>query len=123
MTAPHPSPDKPLTPQHAWQPFTPRGVAAFGSATLTRTFSQRRGAIRQCADRFSETDGIQVTLRFDVDTTGSVRAVALTPASAAGSPLGGCLLGVARGTRFGPLPRPMSFSIPIVVRRGGSPAP
>lgn len=37
MTAPHPSPDKPLTPQHAWQPFTPRGVAAFGSATLTRT--------------------------------------------------------------------------------------
>lgn len=29
-------PDKPLTPQHAWQPFTPRGVAAFGLATTNR---------------------------------------------------------------------------------------
>src|SRR4051812_45144341 len=30
------SPDKPLMPRHAWQPFTPRGVAAFAGATLTR---------------------------------------------------------------------------------------
>lgn len=89
------------------------------AATLTRTFSQRRGAIRQCADRFSETDGVQVTLRFDVDPSGSVRSAGLTPASTAGTPLGSCLLGVARGTRFGTLPRPISFSIPIVVRRGG----
>jgi hypothetical protein len=29
-------PDKPLTPREAWQPFTPRGVAAFANATLTR---------------------------------------------------------------------------------------
>lgn len=38
MTAPQPTPDKPLTPAHAWQPFTPRGVAAFGLATFTRVF-------------------------------------------------------------------------------------
>lgn len=36
MSAPNKLPDKPLTPQHAWQPFTPRGVAAFGPATFTR---------------------------------------------------------------------------------------
>jgi hypothetical protein len=36
VAAPPKAPDKPLTPQHAWQPFTPRGVAAFGVATLTR---------------------------------------------------------------------------------------
>lgn len=29
-------PDKPLTPREAWQPFTPRGAAAFANATLTR---------------------------------------------------------------------------------------
>ncbi len=28
--------DKPITPAHAWQPFTPRGIAAFAHATLTR---------------------------------------------------------------------------------------
>lgn len=28
--------DKPLTPRQAWQPFTPRGVAAFAQASLTR---------------------------------------------------------------------------------------
>ena len=38
MTAPKKTLDKPLTPQHAWQPFTPRGVAAFGLATFTRVF-------------------------------------------------------------------------------------
>lgn len=38
MSAPKKSPDKPLTPAHAWQPFTPRGVAAFGLATFTRVF-------------------------------------------------------------------------------------
>lgn len=31
-------PDKPLTPRHAWQPFTPRGVAAFANATSLRVF-------------------------------------------------------------------------------------
>jgi hypothetical protein len=30
------APDKPLTPRHAWQPFTPRGVAAFSHATSLR---------------------------------------------------------------------------------------
>ncbi len=38
MSAPKNLPDKPLTPQHAWQPFTPRGVAAFGLATFPRVF-------------------------------------------------------------------------------------
>lgn len=36
MSAPQKTPDKPLVPRHAWQPFTPRGVAAFALATLTR---------------------------------------------------------------------------------------
>lgn len=36
MSAPQPKPDKPLTPRQAWQPLTPRGVAAFAFATLTR---------------------------------------------------------------------------------------
>jgi hypothetical protein len=38
LSAPKKIPDKPLTPPHAWQPFTPRGVAAFGLATFTRVF-------------------------------------------------------------------------------------
>jgi len=100
---------------------TERGPAPrseVSAATLTGAFSRRRGAVRQCADRFSQTDSLQVTLRFDVEASGSVRGVNLAPASTAGTPLGGCLLAVARGTHFGALPRPMSFSIPVTVRRG-----
>ena len=36
VSSQQPKPEKPLTPREAWQPFTPRGVAAFGSTTLTR---------------------------------------------------------------------------------------
>lgn len=36
MTASQPLPDKPLTPRHAWQPFTPRGIAAFGVSSFAR---------------------------------------------------------------------------------------
>jgi hypothetical protein len=36
VSAPQKLPDKPLTPRHAWQPFTPRGVAAFADATPLR---------------------------------------------------------------------------------------
>ncbi|MCB9662307.1 MAG: serine/threonine protein kinase [Sandaracinaceae bacterium] len=101
----------------------PQPRAEVTAATLTRTFSQRRGAIRQCADRHSEIERVQVTFRFDVDESGHVRGVDLSPASTAGTPLGACLLGVARGTRFGPLPRAASFSIPVAVRRGGDETP
>ncbi len=36
MSSPPTKSDKPLTPRHAWLPLTPRGVAAFAYATLTR---------------------------------------------------------------------------------------
>jgi hypothetical protein len=36
VSEPQKLPDKPLTPRHAWQPFTPRGVAAFANATSLR---------------------------------------------------------------------------------------
>lgn len=36
MSSPGKKADKPLTPRQAWQPFTPRGIAAFAAATLTR---------------------------------------------------------------------------------------
>ncbi len=36
MSSSQQRPDKPLTPREAWQPFTPRGVAAFANGTLTR---------------------------------------------------------------------------------------
>jgi hypothetical protein len=36
VSSPQNKSDKPLTPRHAWQPLTPRGVAAFAHATSTR---------------------------------------------------------------------------------------
>jgi hypothetical protein len=36
VSSPQKKPDRPLTPRHAWQPLTPRGVAAFAQATTRR---------------------------------------------------------------------------------------
>ena len=38
VSSPQTISDKPLTPRHAWQPLTPRGVAAFAPASFTRLF-------------------------------------------------------------------------------------
>ena len=38
MSSPLQENEPPLTPRHAWQPFTPRGVAAFAHATVSRLF-------------------------------------------------------------------------------------
>ncbi|HWN96217.1 MAG TPA: hypothetical protein VNT99_14370, partial [Methylomirabilota bacterium] len=43
MSSPQQRTDKPLTPREAWQPFTPRGVAAFANATATRVVLAQLG--------------------------------------------------------------------------------
>ncbi|HEY3497294.1 MAG TPA: TonB family protein, partial [Polyangiaceae bacterium] len=57
-----------------------------------------------------------MTIRFDVDAGGNVKSASLVPSSLGATPLGQCVLGVARGTSFGPQPEPVAFSIPIVTR-------
>jgi serine/threonine-protein kinase len=58
----------------------------------------------------------EVSVRFHIDRAGKVTQAELFPEALAGTPLGGCLLTVARGTRFGAQAEPVVVRIPITVR-------
>jgi hypothetical protein len=88
-------------------------------ASLSRTFQKQRGKIESCfASHVKEVDGRpEVSIRFTVAETGHVSSAQLSPASLSGTPVGQCLLGVARATEFGPLGEALTFTIPITARR------
>lgn len=88
---------------------------------LTRVFSKQMGKVQDCFEKHSgDTDGTtELSLRFRVDTDGRVADAELVPASLGSTPLGGCLLGIARATRFGALEQPMTFRVPLRARVKG----
>jgi serine/threonine-protein kinase len=97
----------------------PRPGGDASGSTLTAAFQKQRGRVEACF-RAQPSDAAaqpQVTIRFQIEASGAVRSADLSPASLAGSPLGACILGVARGTRFPAGEAPVSFTIPITARK------
>ena len=101
----------------------PGDVAAAGAkpdaAMLSRKVQQRRGGIEACfVEHVKDVDGRpEVSVRFKVNPSGHVDSADLVPGALNTTPLGQCLVGVARGIDFGPQPEPVSFTIPITARR------
>ena len=58
-----------------------------------------------------------MSIRLRIDREGRVESAEIVPEVLSRSALGACLLHTARQTRFGPQPAPLSFRIPITVRR------
>jgi serine/threonine-protein kinase len=85
----------------------PRGLAA--------PFHRRRAEVVACFRTHGGAD-TQITVVFSIDESGRVIAARAQPSSLASTPLGTCVLGIARSTRFSPQPRPVEFSIPLSVR-------
>ncbi|HVY30618.1 MAG TPA: protein kinase [Polyangiaceae bacterium] len=95
-------------------------VEASSGSTITAAFQKQRGRIEGCfRQNAADTATPQLTIRFQVETNGSVRAAELSPASVAGTPLGACLRSVAQSTRFPASEAPVSFTIPITARKTG----
>jgi serine/threonine protein kinase len=93
--------------------------APASGSSITAAFQRQRGRVEACF-RTHASDGEQqpqVTVRFQVDPSGTVRSAELQPASLNGSALGGCILGIARSTRFPVSEGPVTFSIPITARK------
>ena len=88
------------------------------AAALSRRFNRRRAALSACFEQHTHgTEGRpQLSIRFSIDRRGSVTEAELAPAAIASTPLGRCLVGVARSTQFGRRAEPLSFRIPITVR-------
>jgi serine/threonine protein kinase len=97
---------------------TPGRSAGPDTAELSRAVQRHGGRIQSCFQSHVESVGgaPQVTLRFSIDAAGNVTSAQLSPGTLAGTPLGGCLLGVARSIKFPPQGKPVSFSIPITAR-------
>lgn len=86
---------------------------------VTQTFASRRGAIRSCFERHDSgsDENPTIEIRFRIDADGVVEQARLSPSSLEATELGACVVAVARGTRFGPIGRAMSFSIPVTASR------
>jgi serine/threonine-protein kinase len=97
----------------------PRSADAPASgSTITAAFQKQRGRVEACFRAHStEEQQPQLTIRFQVEASGVVRSADLQPASLSGTALGGCILGIARATRFPASEAPVAFSIPITARK------
>jgi serine/threonine protein kinase len=98
------------------------GTPAVGkpdAALLSRQVQRNRGAIEACfVQHVKEVDGRpEVSVRFRVNPSGHVEGADLFPGALNATPLGQCLLGVARGIDFGKQTEAVSFTIPITARR------
>lgn len=83
---------------------------------LTQVFTRRQGQIQGCFNHArDEQSNMTLQVAFQVDVAGKVTSASVSPAAVAATPLGSCILGVARGTRFGTLTQSANFRIPLRV--------
>jgi len=87
--------------------------------TLTGAFQRQQGRVTACFKNNPATGAgePQLSIHFKVDGSGAVQAADLSPSSVVGTPLGGCILSVARSTHFPATGEPVNFSIPITAVR------
>lgn len=84
------------------------------SQYLTQVFSRRQSQIQACfAKAKPEQTSVVLQIAFQVDASGKVTSANVSPSALANTPLGTCLLNIARSTRFGALTQSASFRIPV----------
>lgn len=85
---------------------------------LSQRFAKNEAALQRCFERFaSELSGQpKLAVLFRVTPAGKVQSAQIEPRSLDDTPLGACLLEVARGTAFGAVGKTLEFSIPIRAR-------
>ena len=85
---------------------------------LSRTFAKRHSRIESCFSR--DTTELsrrpKLSVHFTIDTMGKVVDAQLSPRALAKTSSGKCILQIARGTRFGPQTKGVTFAIPITAR-------
>lgn len=85
---------------------------------LTRAFSRQQGKIERCfAQNPSQSGTENLSLKFQLNKTGAVQAAELSPPAIGSTPLGHCLIEVAKGATFPPQTEAIAFRIPITARR------
>jgi serine/threonine protein kinase len=117
--APQPAPEPAVAPSRpATRPPAKARRVAPTPASLSRAFARRNDELESCFERHAaQLEGRPaISVEFRAERSGRVAAAKLSPSQLEGTPLGQCLLRVAKDTRFGPLERAQTFSIPIHAR-------
>jgi eukaryotic-like serine/threonine-protein kinase len=117
--APNANPSSPMgAPPATAAPAATPSSGQPDTAALSRAVQSQGGRIQACfQSHVSEIGGSpQVSIRFSINESGQVTSAQVQPASVAGTPLGGCLVGVAKSTVFPPQGKAVSFTIPITAR-------
>jgi serine/threonine-protein kinase len=105
-------------PSHGSSPAKPAG----GGDPLSAALAKHQPAIEACfRDHATDLSGSpEVSVRFIIDREGAVHQAELIPASLTTTPLGGCILAIAKRTRFPAQSRDMTrFSIPLRAKKSG----
>ena len=107
---------EPSEPRAASGQRKPRGP---DPRDLTRAFRQQQPKIEACFKQHAlALEGQpRLSLEFDLNAKGKLTHVQLVPAAVAGTALGKCLEGVARGTSFPAQGEDISFAIPVTASR------
>lgn len=110
-----PSPPPEATPT---RPGAPLERSTPDPRSLTRTFAKRQGQVQACFKQnpVEAEKTPQLEIAFSVSEAGKVTAATLIPEALGGTPMGRCIVGVAKGTSFGPLTEGVSFRIPVRAR-------
>ncbi len=111
-------PQKPPRPVLSPRSENTKSRADESARALSEVFAARQGLLQACFERFAaELHGRpEIAVQFDVAASGRVTSATLSPATLDGTPLGHCLLTVARQTSFGAQAKPIRFTIPIHAR-------
>jgi serine/threonine-protein kinase len=98
----------------------PRRTPAPSALTLTRAFRKQQPKLEACFKQHRAAAAAlpRIQVEFDLDAAGKLTRVALIPGALASSPLGACLVQIARSTAFPAQGRPVSFAIPVTTSRG-----
>jgi serine/threonine-protein kinase len=86
---------------------------------LSAALAKNQPAIEACfRDQAANVSGSpEISVRFTIDAAGAVQRAELAPPELANVPLGTCILGVARSTRFPAGSGPATFRIPLRARK------
>jgi eukaryotic-like serine/threonine-protein kinase len=86
---------------------------------LTRSFRKHQVAIERCFEAHAPSlEGQpEIAVHFQLEASGKVRDVQTDPVALGRTPLGDCLLKLARSTDFGPQSAALAFRIPLRARQ------
>jgi hypothetical protein len=82
---------------------------------LRRQQTKLEGCFKQASVELEGQPTVQ--LEFDVDASGAITRIAITPRALAHTAVGECLLAVGQRTKFPEQPKAVSFAIPLTARR------